>query len=632
MKRFTYSLIYLLLLPTLLRAQPIVQPEGADPITAPIVAGASGGAAATATALAANGANCSAGQAPRGVDASGAAENCTAYQPVLSGLTPGNLPKAVSSSTLGDSGIPMLNTRGLQLGPNESDLPALIQGDTVPSSLLVTSTAADYSVVGVESATTDTGIALGLINPGATEKAGFVANTINTSTGRTFGFYAFPQSDGVGGTGDHYDFYAGFPVLTNGAMPVNQYQFYSPSINGQFSGNGYYFWANSRGVFRIKEDNTFNSVGQAIPTLYNPLFAQYTPGATDYERIVQQWNTDVAEIGAEKGGTGTLRALRLLGASYQLASLTSNGFVKTSGGNGALSIDTNTYVVSGGAGGTPSSLTLTNAMGLLPAGVTGTAATLAGSEALTGKTYNGLTITTTTGGLTVANGKTPVFNNSMTFTGTDSTTGTFPSTSYTVARTDAGQTFTGVNIFTSPKILTDISDTNGNELIKFTATGSAVNEITITNNSTGLGPTIISSGETNVPLTVAGKGTGLTTLGTSTGGVQANGGLKTFDGSTTTGAAVGWASPGVIGVISTGKIGFTSSATAATGAPDTALCRDSAGVLGATTGTCGTYGSFRGGHIASDGTAGTTLTCTILPTQMVIKNGLVTSVTGGTCS
>lgn len=37
------------------------------------------GNVATATALAANGANCSAGQAPRGVDASGASEDCTAY-------------------------------------------------------------------------------------------------------------------------------------------------------------------------------------------------------------------------------------------------------------------------------------------------------------------------------------------------------------------------------------------------------------------------------------------------------------------------------------------------------------------------------------------------------------------------
>ena len=38
-----------------------------------------GGAATTATALAANGSNCSAGQAAGGVDASGAAEDCTDY-------------------------------------------------------------------------------------------------------------------------------------------------------------------------------------------------------------------------------------------------------------------------------------------------------------------------------------------------------------------------------------------------------------------------------------------------------------------------------------------------------------------------------------------------------------------------
>lgn len=41
------------------------------------------GNAATATALAANGSNCSAGSAPLGVDASGAVEGCTAYQTVL---------------------------------------------------------------------------------------------------------------------------------------------------------------------------------------------------------------------------------------------------------------------------------------------------------------------------------------------------------------------------------------------------------------------------------------------------------------------------------------------------------------------------------------------------------------------
>jgi hypothetical protein len=49
--------------------------------------GAVSGNASTASALAANGANCDAGSAPRGVDASGAAENCTAYQASNADLT-----------------------------------------------------------------------------------------------------------------------------------------------------------------------------------------------------------------------------------------------------------------------------------------------------------------------------------------------------------------------------------------------------------------------------------------------------------------------------------------------------------------------------------------------------------------
>lgn len=46
---------------------------------------ATGGNAATATALAANGANCSAGQFPLGVDASGAVESCTALPTTITG-------------------------------------------------------------------------------------------------------------------------------------------------------------------------------------------------------------------------------------------------------------------------------------------------------------------------------------------------------------------------------------------------------------------------------------------------------------------------------------------------------------------------------------------------------------------
>jgi hypothetical protein len=44
------------------------------------------------------------------------------------------------------------------------------------------------------------------------------------------------------------------------------------------------------------------------------------------------------------------------------------------------------------------------------------------ASALTGKTYNGLTVTTSTGTLTVANGKTLTASNTLTFSGTDSST------------------------------------------------------------------------------------------------------------------------------------------------------------------------------------------------------------------
>ena len=52
------------------------------------------------------------------------------------------------------------------------------------------------------------------------------------------------------------------------------------------------------------------------------------------------------------------------------------------------------------------------------------------------------------------------------------------------------------------------SYTNGNELLLLTATGSAVNEITLANAASGNAPSLTASGETNVSLNLVPKGTG----------------------------------------------------------------------------------------------------------------------------
>lgn len=59
---------------------------------------------------------------------------------------------------------------------------------------------------------------------------------------------------------------------------------------------------------------------------------------------------------------------------------------------------------------------------------------------------NGLTITTSTGTLTIANGKTATVNNSLTFAGTDSTVMTFPGTSGTVVTADSTVTKTNLTL------------------------------------------------------------------------------------------------------------------------------------------------------------------------------------------
>ena len=74
----------------------------------------------------------------------------------------------------------------------------------------------------------------------------------------------------------------------------------------------------------------------------------------------------------------------------------------------------------------------------------------------TATTVNKVTITAPAASatLTIANTKGLTVSNTLTLAGTDGTTMTFPSTSATIARTDAANTFTGVQTMTSPALTT----------------------------------------------------------------------------------------------------------------------------------------------------------------------------------
>ena len=84
----------------------------------------------------------------------------------------------------------------------------------------------------------------------------------------------------------------------------------------------------------------------------------------------------------------------------------------------------------------------------------------------------------------------------------------------------------------SPKVTTGIFDSNSNELIKVTATSSAVNELTLANAATGNDPVLSATGgNTNIGITLTPKGNGVVTV---SGGLTVEGTTTTIDSTTLT--------------------------------------------------------------------------------------------------
>lgn len=231
------------------------------------------------------------------------------------------------------------------------------------------------------------------------------------------------------------------------------------------------------------------------------------------------------------------------GVCPSVLSLTTGDLLYASGTNtlAALAdVATGRLLVSGGVGVAPAwsaTPTINTSLAIAGCTISSNAFCATGTAAISGNTtvgtLNSMTITTSTGTFTLTNGKTLSVLKTLSFDGTDSTTMTFPTTSKTIAANDLTNTAVanGGALF----------DSNSNELIKFAVTGSAVNEITVTNNSTGNKPLISATGgDTNIILRLAGKGTGgVALLGTSTNDDAAAGDIgEVISSFVTSGSAV----------------------------------------------------------------------------------------------
>jgi len=219
----------------------------------------------------------------------------------------------------------------VRFGPLRSALPAFTTNFMGPTNLEATSSSAAHAafqagalgtagIFAASSPTLSYGIQINSTSTGA-GNAYAIAQTIgSTNSAHSLDLYGqFVQSnmDPSTSANNMWYYYGVQPFLDSTATIGTFVTFYQEDLRTGRAGtitNPYYSWFDARGVGRCRDDNTFNSVGQVICAVYNPQFTKYVAGAANYERIIYgQWSSNVAQIGVEKGGTGTLRDLQLIG-------------------------------------------------------------------------------------------------------------------------------------------------------------------------------------------------------------------------------------------------------------------------------------------------------------------------------
>jgi hypothetical protein len=395
-------------------------------------------------------------------------------------------------------------------------------------------TSGGTGALSIATAGTDYQVPISLTVTGSSGAATFVSNTLNVPT------YTLAGLGGITLT----SISATSPIFYNNSTGVISSQAATTSVNGYLTSTDWNTFSGKQDIISLTTTGTSGAATLVGTTLNIP---QYI--GTTYTFSTGLTNTS---------GTVTVNASQVI---TTLSNLTSNGLIKTSGGGGTLSIATagtdyvaptttvagfalsgnvtlgaltatnTTLTFTGSYDGSTSrtvglNLSNTNTWAALQTfgtnisigGITATGAqgtgniVFATSPTLTTPTIgvatatsiNKVTITApaTSAILTIANSKTLTVSNTLTLAGTDSTTMTFPSTSATIARTDAANTFTGTQTISNTLSVSGTINSITNNLFVPLASGSSAQTITFGGVSSNFIRTILgASGTTSTALT-----------------------------------------------------------------------------------------------------------------------------------